>query len=311
MQRQSQEAFGLLATSEEIISSIETHGVEVAARLEEKWTAMAAPPDSTPELDAPSPPDYMGNLLALRDGLSVSAGALTRSDQVHVHNLAGLIELRDERGEIFAVAYDKFSAMRRTIDDLHGDGQAFVLAAMESPTARTSKKLLRQLDLALPHLRTPNPKLALNKVAGVTIDTVEMARELGNLTDKLRAKQNEYQRALRVAQASRKEKTRRIDEHQDNNTWTARIVEGYYRLAGETELADRIRTVAARPGRPPQPEPDDDPTPDETPPTDDAPVDPAPAEPTPDETEPDEGTGEGLTLGLRATPRPASSAAPA
>ncbi len=42
MQRQSEQALDLLTTSDEIVSSIETHGVEVAAILEERWKAMPA-----------------------------------------------------------------------------------------------------------------------------------------------------------------------------------------------------------------------------------------------------------------------------
>jgi len=311
MQRQSQEAFALLADSEEIVSSIETHGVEVAARLEEKWTAMAAPTDpDAPQLVAASPPDYLGNLLSLRDGLSASSTTLGRADQTHVHQLAKVLELRGERDTLFADASRIFSTTRRTIDDIHGEGQSFVLAGMESPTARTPKKILRQLDLAVSYLRQPNPKLTIVKVEGVTIDTVAMVGKLEQVAEALRAKQNEFQRARRAAQASRKEKQRRIVEHRDHNSWTARIVEGYYRLAGETELAERLRSVAARPGRRPVPAPapdDEGPTPDETPPTDA----PAPDEPEPDEPEPDEGTGETLTAALRANPRPAPSATPA
>jgi hypothetical protein len=39
-------------------------------------------------------------------------------------------------------------------------------------------------------------------------------------------------------------------EHKERQLWTARIVEGYYRLAGETELADRLRPATVQPGRP-------------------------------------------------------------
>ena len=311
MQRQSREAFGLLTISDEIVSSIEIHGAEVATRLEEKWTAKAAPPDSTtPQLEAATPPDYLGNLLDLRDGLNTSATSLNDADRVHVHELGKVIELREERDDLTESVYQTFSTMRRVIDDLHGEGKAFVLAAFEGPTGRTAKKLVRQVDLALPRLKSPNVKLIQGAIAGVTVDTAAMAAGLETMTDKLRVKQAEFERSRRVAQASRKEKQRRMDEHRTTTVWTARIVEGYYQLAGETELAERLRPATSSPGRPPGTNPPatgpDDTTPEETAPAEPAPDVPAPAEPFPDE--PEDDTGEEPTLPVFLTSRGRASA---
>jgi len=310
MQRLSQEAFDQLATSEEIVTSIETHGVEVAAILQEKWTTRPASPDSTLQADAPNPPDYLGQLFALKDELNTSATALTEADQLHVHQLARLIELREDREAVRKRASDKFSIARRTLDELlGGEGKAFVLAGFEGPTARTPKKLLRQIDLAVPRLYTPNGKLAQHKVAGITVDTTEMASDLEEVAGELRVAQTEFRRMRRVVQASRKEKNRRLEEHRTNNLWTARIVEGYYQLAGETELAERLRPITNRTSRPAPPTPpEESPVPEETAPDNGTP-DSAPDEPTPDETQPEEDTGEGLTpLALLANLRKAPSA---
>ncbi len=43
-------------------------------------------------------------------------------------------------------------------------------------------------------------------------------------------------------------KNRMLEEHKDTFLWTARTLEGYYRLAGEDELADRIRPSSRRRG---------------------------------------------------------------
>lgn len=44
-------------------------------------------------------------------------------------------------------------------------------------------------------------------------------------------------------------KNRAMKEHKDLFLWTARTLEGYHRLAGEEEHADRIRPCGRRPGR--------------------------------------------------------------
>jgi len=311
MQRQSEEALGLLTNSDEIVASIETHGVEVAALLQEKWTAMTAPPDSTPQVDAPSPPDYLGHLFTLRDGLTASAGSLSQADQTHVHQLAKVIELREDRDDLVTSGYDKLSIMRRTIDDLHGEGRAFVQAGIEGPTSRKANKLLRQIDLAVPRLRAPDLKLKQAKVEGIKVNPVAMADDLETLAGKLRTAQNEFRRARRVVQASSRKKNQQIKDHRRNIVWTARTVEGYYRLAGEDELADRLRPIVRRVSRPqpseppaasPLPEETSPEAPDDGLPDDGLPDDGLPDEPPPEESEDEEGSASEPSGTLRTAP---------
>ena len=166
MQRQSEEALGLLETSDEVTTSIETHGVGVAAKLTERWTTMSIPlrDGTTLEVEGPSPPNFLEHLFTIKDGLTASAVALTVADQKHVHQLAELIGLREEREETRKGVHEKFSITRRVIEDVHGTGKAFVLAGIEGPTARTSAPLLRQVDLAVPRLVDPNLKLSEPKI---------------------------------------------------------------------------------------------------------------------------------------------------
>jgi hypothetical protein len=263
MERQSVQALDLLTTSDEIISSIETHGVDVAAKLEEQWQAMITL-SSTPQVDGPEPPNFLGHLFALKDGLAVSATGVNEADQRHVHGLANLIQLRDERNNLTEDAYGKFSTMRRAIDELQGPGKAFVLAGIEGPTSRKTPKLLRQMDLAVPRLFEANPQFAPSSpegaepvpdsgVEGINVDPKAMGQQLQGIRDRLRQKHREFRRMIRKVQASRKEKNRRLLEHKERQLWTARIVEGYYRLAGETELADRLRPATVQQGRPSRP----------------------------------------------------------
>lgn len=288
MQRQSVEALDQLTRSDEIVASIETHGTEVAARLDERWPVLSVPTEPTLQATATSPPDFLGQLFTIRDGLVVSATSLSKSDQRHVHQLAKLIRVREEREELKNDVAGTFTVTRRTIEELHGPNKAFVLAGFESPTARTTKKLLRQTDLALPRLRDADLEEAEPKVAGVKVDSNAMADALEKKVARLRPKQAEFERLRREVQASRKEKSRRLEEHRHNVTWSARIVEGYYQLAGEKELADRLRPIVRRAGRPTQPTPTE-PPPDadsgaEEPAVDSGPsVEPAPAGSAPEE----------------------------
>ena len=261
MQRQSVEALDLLTTSDEIVSSIETHGVEVATKLEERWQVVPTL-SSTPQVEGPERPNFQGQLFALKDGLVASATTVSEADQLHVHQLGNLIQLREDRNNVRDEAYGKFSTMRRAVDELQGPGKAFVLAGIEGPTARKAPKLLRQIDLAVPRLLHPDLEMPDPDVAGIHLDPKAMGRQLQEVADRLRKAQADFRRAIRIVQASRRQKNRRIADHKEFQLWSARIVEGYYRLAGETELADRLRPATVRVGRPTPPgdspdEPDD------------------------------------------------------
>ena len=134
--------------------------------------------------------------------------------------------------------------------------------------------------MAVPRLRQPDLKLRQTKVEGITVNPEAMADDLENLGGKLRTAQKEFRRQRRVVQATRRKKNQWIqDHHRHNIVWTARTVEGYYRLAGEDELADRLRPIIRRVSRPQPPEPPASPIPEET----------SPESPTPDDGTPDDG----------------------
>ena len=238
MQRQSEEALGLIEISDEINASIETHGVGVAKLLEEQWAPNPTPGTSNPEEDGPGSPNFLGNLFALKDGLAASAGDLKRDDQHHVHQLAGLMQVRQERQELTKEAREQYTAMRRSTEELYGAGQAFVLFGIEGPSSRKPNKLQRQMELSIPRLQDPNLELPPAKVPGIEVDPVAMARGLQALVDRMSAVQAEFRRRRRIVQETRKEKNRRLDDHRKRTVRTGRIVEGYYQLAGEEELAE-------------------------------------------------------------------------
>jgi hypothetical protein len=275
VQRQSEEVLGLMATTDEVVTSIEIHGMTVAARLDEPRT-----PAATQEAEgSTAPPNFRDNMVHLKVNLAASAQTMATSDQRHVGQLATLIGLRQERQELEQVVYGKFTALRVAFDILHGPGQAFVLAGIEGPTARTARKLVRQVDLAVGRLGQPGLVLPTPNVGGIHLDAVGMAADLRHHADRLRAVLAAQQRERRVAQETRKEKNRAKDRHDRLLLWSARTLEGYYQLAGEQELAERIRPATRRLGRPASPTPDT--------PGDETPESPPDAE-TPEEPEPDD-----------------------
>ena len=133
------------------------------------------------------------------------------------------------------------SAARHTLDELFGKGSAFRVAGIEGPTAQRREKLLRQAELAIARFEQPNLEFPESEFEGFTVDPEGAARGLKAKVTRLRGVFDEQRRLNREVQESRKVKNRRLEEHKDTFLWTARTLEGFYRLAGEEELADRIR----------------------------------------------------------------------
>jgi hypothetical protein len=239
MQRLSEIALGLLIISEEVVTSIATYGKEIAAQLVELWTA-----------EGESPPDVEGNLAALGNGLAASEQRVAEADQRHVRQLAVTMGVRQQIREVNARIYRRFSKIRRVMDELHGAGKAFVLANIEGPTAETPRRLLRQCQLALVQLLDPSIELPSHELDGIAVDPRAMALGLQADVDLQRSLLADLRRERRLLQKTRKEKNRANEHHRYTLLWTSRIVEGYYMLAGEVELAERLRPATRRKSRP-------------------------------------------------------------
>ncbi len=290
MQRLSEIALGLLMISEEVVASIATHAKDIAAQIVEMWTV-----SGLTLAEGESPPDVEGNLGALGNALAASERRVSQADRRHVQQLATTMDLRPQIREVSGRIYLKFSKIRRVVDELHGEGKAFVLATIEGPTARNPRKLLRQCQLALGRLLDPETELPSHELDGVTVDPLKMALGLQADVDLLRSLLADLRRERRLLQKTRKEKNRANDQHRYNLLWTARIAEGYYMLAGEVELAERLRPAIRRAGRPATEAPEETPE-GGSPPEDRAPEETSPeGGPIPEETSPEGRTPEGQT----------------
>ncbi len=77
----------------------------------------------------------------------------------------------------------------------------------------------------------------------------ELAQVLKPRCNRLHVVQGELRRVASELNASRKEKNRAIEAHKEIFLWVARGAESLFQLAGERELAERIRPSTRRPGR--------------------------------------------------------------
>ncbi len=244
MQLQSHLILRLQRSAEDVESSVTLNGPDIGPKLDGRY----APITTVKEGEPPRPP-HRDVLFTLRDGLAASRQNLVSLDNDHVLNLRRFIERRGERDKLVDGVYGQLSASRRTIEDLFKPKSAFVLAAIEGPTSRNSDTLIKQANIAISRLKSPEMALPASKVQAIQVDATGLAEELEAGVEQLREKNTDLREARRVVQKSRQRKNEAIEEHQQTFLWTSRTLEGYYQLAGEAELAKQIRPSTHRPGR--------------------------------------------------------------
>ncbi len=244
MQLQSQKILRLQRSAEDVESSVTLNGPDIGPTLDGRY----APSTVAGEAEPPRPP-HRDVLFTLRDGLAASRQNLVSLDNDHVENLRRFLEVREQRNELTKGLYGQLGASRRTIEDLFKPKSAFVLAAIEGPTSQNSDTLIKQANIAINRLKSPEMALPESAVQAIQVDPTGLAEELEVGVEQLRDKNTELRAARRVVQKSRKRKNEAIQEHQQTFLWTSRTLEGYYQLAGEAELAKQIRPSTRRPGR--------------------------------------------------------------
>ncbi len=181
------------------------------------------------------------------DQLAKVERQLIEADDQHVKQLAIISRLRRRRDQGVTDAYDKQTAARGILASLYGKERDFEVAAVSGRTPVSSKTLAEQVDQTVKFLRTPpEGKKPSHKVAGVVVDLPTMADDLEGGQKQLNQVRADLVQATKVADGTRQTTHQAIKEFDLVFLWIARSLEGVFRLAGEQELADRIRTSARR-----------------------------------------------------------------
>ncbi len=199
---------------------------------------------------------------------------LVEAEDEHVRQLVAIRQLRQQRDQGVTAVYDKQTAARGILKHLYGKEHSFQVAAVSGKTPQSPRKLAEQVDQTVKLLRQPEGESPSAKVAGVGVDFAAMADDLAAGQQQLIAVRADLVQAKKVADATRQTTHRAIQEFDLVFLWAARTLEQLFRLAGERELADRIRTSVRRVTRR-QAEPEDEPAESQASPS----GDPAAAEP--------------------------------
>ena len=173
---------------------------------------------------------------------------MVATDEAYLAELAKLNEVRAEGAAPMRSLKDKILSLRSTCQGLFGE-QTLGPLALDFNLAQDVRGVLRQGEIIRERLASTDQELTSERWVQATLDRESSARELDPEIGELReivARLVEHGKRVDTAKV-RKDKA--LEKFDRQYILIARVVEATFRVAGETELADRIRPTVRQLGR--------------------------------------------------------------
>ena len=190
------------------------------------------------------------SLGSLGDGMS-------KADDDHERKLADDAEPRDARDKAMLALYSKVVEVGEIIQGMYGHA-AVRKCKLDGTTPRDGELLLQHVKTASGLLRTV--KFGEPRVKGAKIDGGDFADVLDALAKEAKAL-GDVAREVREAETTQVKKGAAIAAFDAGFSSTAGLLSALLTVAGEKELASRVRPSTRRPGQLEEPEPEPEPTP--------------------------------------------------
>ncbi|MCP3996638.1 MAG: hypothetical protein GY722_16505 [bacterium] len=171
---------------------------------------------------------------------------LTTAEDAHVRKQIQVSKVRQRSEELASSVYDKQTSARQILVGLYGSKHQFDLAATSGSTPQGPQTLPSQVDQTVKLLRNPEGEAPAKKVGGVDVDFGVLADDLETDLEQYRSSRVDLERRRKEADATRLATNRAIEAYDQVFPWVASSLVGIFRLVGEHDLADRIRTSVRR-----------------------------------------------------------------
>ena len=188
---------------------------------------------------------YQGLFDLLDEELATVQQGLVEAEDDHLRKKIQVAQLRTTGEDLTATLYDQQVAARRAIAAAFGTDRSFEVAAVSGDTPRELWGLVDQVDQTVKILQEPAAELPEVIVEG-GVNLATFADQLHIGLRELRKTGAGLERARKAAGESLIVRNQAIAEFNAVFPPVARTLEGLFRLAGENELAERIRTSARR-----------------------------------------------------------------
>ena len=188
-------------------------------------------------------------------------GAMITADETHDAELRDDATPRAARDSMARQLYNQLLQVRDTVSGIYGEAplRQLGLSGVTPIEPVTLVRLATQVADELGRMRLPAPRMV-----GVSLDTAAIVQQLTAISGQLDAHLADVAREARQAQTTLTNKNRAIAGYDTTYAAVIQIMSGLLLLAGEPELAERIRPTRrrAQQGEGGEPEPTTPPTPD-------------------------------------------------
>ncbi len=170
---------------------------------------------------------------------------MVSADETHERELADDAPARAERDEAADKLTTKLVELREVLTGLFGQTVTRTVlpeAAPQDPVVL--ERFAGQVSTALATVNLPAPR-----VAGAEVNTSAIAEDISDAQSELRNRLELVAREVREAQDTLAKKNRAIEEYDRAFQGVATVLTGLFVLAGQDELANKVRPSARRPGR--------------------------------------------------------------
>ncbi len=174
--------------------------------------------------------------------------AMVQTDEAYLAELAKLNGVRAEGLAPTRSLKDKILSLRSTCQGLFGE-QTLGPLALDFNLAQDVRGVLRQAEIIRERVRSTDQELTPNRWVDGSLNRESSAQELDPEIGQLRRiVERSVEQGKRVDTAKvRKDKA--LEDFDRQYILIARVVEATFRVAGEIELADRIRPTVRQLGR--------------------------------------------------------------
>ena len=248
VQRQSETFLRYMDSSLEVEDSVTVQGPEIASILQRRFS-----PHNTVLIADGETEDgevnYRAVLFTLRDELAASREELSAVELKHIDLKAQVTELSVEREKLHEELAGDYTFLRGNLEKRAAGRKISAQAGLQGPTAQKSSRLLRQVNVVVYKLSKPGLELPEDRLGAFGFDVDGTVAKLEAKAERLAELLQRLRRLKRELQRSQLAKDETVERHRNTFFPVTRTLEGYYRLAGKEELADRIRPSVVQRGR--------------------------------------------------------------
>ncbi len=194
-------------------------------------------------------PDLATLFRILQRVLAASLGKLVAAGDQHLREIDNDIKLRQRRDELLTILGAKVRNFRKMLDSLFGAGSALEMAGLDGRTEQEPMALLSQVERILDRFGDPEVEVADPGFRTFQMDALEVSADFEAEYEELKGLVQELNRENRRSDATVIAKQKAMDRYDEKFRWIAGCLESLYHLAGQHELAERVKPSTRRSGR--------------------------------------------------------------